>query len=88
MELHAKITRKGLILSATLLACFSTIAALSANAAPKRPLRSERVYYRAAPQWQNHKPFEVGDRDYGIYQQFILPDGTVSGPIGPEANGG
>jgi hypothetical protein len=46
------------------------------------------VYYRIAPDLRNHVPYEVGNTDYGLYRQFILPDGTVTGPIGPDANGG
>jgi hypothetical protein len=92
MELNPKTTKNRLILSVFLLTYFSTIAApyllQSANAAPRRPLLSDRVYYRAAPPWQNHVPYELGDSDYGISQQFVLPEGAVTSPAGRGGNGG
>jgi len=88
MQLNSKTTKKQLMLTASLLACFTSLATAylsqSANAAPRRSL----VYYRILPGLRNHVPYEVGNTDYGLYRQFILPDGTVTGPIGPDANGG
>jgi len=46
------------------------------------------VYYRIVPDWGNHAPHEVGNTDYGLYQQYLMPDGTLTGPISPHANGG
>jgi hypothetical protein len=86
MKPNPKTVKKGLILAAALLTGFSSLAtsylSQAAYAAPKRSL----VYYRVAP-WRNHVPHEAGYSDYGI-RQFVLPDGTVTGPIAPDANGG
>jgi len=88
MASNPKTTKQGPILTAVLLACGASlaIACLSeaANSAPRR----SRVYYRIVPDWRNHVPYEVGVSDSGPYHQDILPDGTVTGPIGPDANGG
>jgi hypothetical protein len=88
MELNQETSKHGLILTLALLASFAIIAAAylhrSANAAPRRAL----LEYRTAPYWRNHVPYEVGYSDYGLYRHFVLPDGTVTGPVGPDANGG
>jgi hypothetical protein len=34
----------------------------------------------------NARPYHQANA--GIYHQDVLPDGTVTGPLGPEANGG
>jgi hypothetical protein len=41
--------------------------------------RPELPYY--------HGPHQLGP-GYGLYRNLVLPDGTVSGPIGPDVNGG
>jgi hypothetical protein len=88
MQLNPKTTKQRLILTSALLACgayFSTAyLSQAANVAPRQSL----VYYRIVPDLRNHAPHDVGNTDYGLYRQFILPDGTVTGPISPDANGG
>jgi hypothetical protein len=88
MELNPNTTKHELVLALALLTGCTFLAAaflpLSANAAPK----GAWVYYRTAPYWRNHVPYEVGYSDYGLYRHFVLPDGTVTGPAGPDAHGG
>jgi hypothetical protein len=88
MKVNSKTTKQGLALTAALLAGCASLATpyltQTANAAPRRAV----VYYRIVPDWRNHAPHELTNSDYGLYRQFVLPDGTVTGPIGPEANGG
>jgi hypothetical protein len=88
MKANSKTAKQGLVIAVTLVVGFTSLAAAylpqSANAARRRTV----VYYRAVPYWRNHVPYEVGYTDYGIYRQFVLPDGTLTGPIAPEANGG
>jgi hypothetical protein len=88
MQLDPKTTKKRLMLTAALLTCGTFLAAAylsqAANAAPRRSV----VYYRIVPDSRNHPPHEVSNTEYGLYRQFLLPDGTVTGPISPDANGG
>jgi len=88
MQLNPKTTKRGLRLAAALLACCTYLATAylsqTANAAPRRSV----VYYRIVPDWRNHAPHEVSNTDYGLYQQYLMPDGTLTGPISPHANGG
>jgi hypothetical protein len=88
MKKNPKTTKHGLVIAAALLAGGASLAVLylsqTADAAPRQPL----VYYQAVSEWRNHVPYETSNTSYGLYQQFVLPDGTVTGPIGPHANGG
>jgi hypothetical protein len=47
------------------------------------------INYRAAPvQTYYRVPFGYSISQGGIYHNDVLPDGTVTGPIAPHANGG
>jgi hypothetical protein len=63
-----------------------------AFAATKKSNSSHRrsvIYYRPAPlQTYYRAPFVYSISQGGIYHNDVLPDGTVTGPIAPHANGG
>jgi hypothetical protein len=91
MTKHSTITKLGLgIAVAVLFSCSAIAAPKKSNSLHKRSL----TYYRTAPvQTYNRNPsnrnpfvYSVGGRS--LYHNDVLPDGTVTGPIGPEANGG
>jgi hypothetical protein len=69
----------GIVLAAVVIS--TEFAASQASYALSRPNRitPELPYYRGLHQ--------LGP-SYGPYRSFVLPDGTVTGPIGPDVNGG
>jgi hypothetical protein len=85
MKKSSMITKLGLRLTVSSLASFASFAALdlseTANAAP-------RQYYHAAPEWNHTVPSEIGNGDYGPYPNHLSPNGTLTGPIATDANGG
>jgi hypothetical protein len=85
MTKHSTITKLGLgIAVAVLFSCSAIAAPKKSNSLHRRSL----IYYRTAPvQTYNRDPF-VYSADGSLYHNDVLPDGTVTGPIGPEANGG
>jgi hypothetical protein len=63
--------------------------ALAAKKKSKSIYKRSTIYYRAAPvQTYNREPFDYSANGRGLYHNDLLPDGTVTGPIGPDVNGG
>jgi hypothetical protein len=83
---NSTITKLGLSIAITILFGFSAIAAPKrSNSLSKRPM----AYQRIAPVPSDYRePFVNSIGGSGLYHNHVLPDGTVTGPIGPEVNGG
>jgi hypothetical protein len=78
MKQRSKVTKLGL---AALLGSTALIAIGISETANAAPRHSYRQYSTDRP-----VPYWTGER--GPYHRDILPDGTVTGPIAPDANGG
>jgi hypothetical protein len=79
-------TKLGLGLVVTVLVFDPTNAARkNFHAFALRPM----IYYRSAPaQIYYRVPFGYTASQNGLYSNDALPDGTITGPLAPEANGG
>jgi hypothetical protein len=73
------------IIAAVLVSSEAPAVRRKAHSLHKRPL----TYYRAIPvQRYRWVPFGYSISQGGPYHKDVLPDGTITGPIAPEANGG
>jgi hypothetical protein len=60
-----------------------------ALAAPRKSHSLQNRHYRAAPvQTYFGEPLGYGAGQSGPYHKDVLPDGTITGPISPDVNGG
>jgi hypothetical protein len=86
MTNDSTITKLWLAVALAILFTSSAIAAQKKqNTLYKRPA----TYYRAAPVPALYRePFGYSISQGGIYHNDVLPDGTLTGPIAPHANGG
>jgi hypothetical protein len=86
MTKNSTITKLGLSVSISILLSVSAIAAPKrSNSLNKRPV----TYQRIVPVPLDYRePFVNSVGGGGIYHNHVLPDGTVTGPIGPDVNGG
>ena len=86
MTNNSTITKLWLGGAVTIILISSAIAAQKkSNTLSKRPM----TYYRAAPvpaYYREPSGFSISQG--GIYHNDVLPDGTITGPIAPHANGG
>jgi hypothetical protein len=81
MKQNRTITQISLRFALTTLVAFTSICLSdTANAAPRQSQR----YYGVTPGWVD----QLGGGWGGPYHQDLLPNGTLTGPLAPSANGG
>jgi hypothetical protein len=86
MTRNSAMIKLGLGIAVTVFALDPASAARkSFHALALRPI----IYYRSAPaQIYNRVPFGYTASQNGLYDNHALPDGTITGPLAPESNGG